>query len=374
MSWRPPVPAVVTNSKGTPWHVIRSWPQASAGDYVMEVFSPERTGVRAARLEAGKLRVFPAGKDYSLPDLVKLAPLGVVIVHRSRRRAVVRSGDRYFKVFRRNYAAEPASRHTRMSQILGPEDFLTPEIVSCTSGCITLSALAGRSLFELGQDPGVSESVFEGAWRQWAQSWVRQQALARSPALRPAVEALPPRPAAIELENLQRLTDLWLVHAGDIPEAAAQRQAVLAAAREVTDQLLLAEPDPLVWSHGDLHDKQVLVQDPRAPLGLLDFDEAGRAEAAADLANLAMHLQLRLGQKRLTPERYQFARSQVIAAAEELRVSPARFDAYAKATRLRLGCLYSFRPRWAALAADVLIPAAEGDGLLSAADTSMTRA
>ena len=84
-----------------------------------------------------------------------------------------------------------------------------------------------------------------------------------------------------------------------------------------------------MWSHGDLHDKQIFTADPGAPLGLLDFDEAGRAEAAADLANLAVHLQLRLRQHRLTAERYQTARRHVIATAEELHVTPARFDAYA---------------------------------------------
>lgn len=372
MSWHPPVPAEIRDLKDKRWRVIRSWPQVTAGDYVMEVFRPERTGVRAARFQSGQFHVLPAGRDRSLPELVQVSPLGEVIVHRAQKRAVVRSGDQYFKVFRQNYAPEAATRHTLMARILAAE-FLTPEVLSYTPGCLTLSALTGRSLFELGQDPAVNQAAFERAWRQWSQGWVRQQELARSPALRPIAEKLPPRPAAIELENLQRLVDLWLVHAGDIPEAGEQRQAVREAARQVADQLLLSEPDPLVWSHGDLHDKQIFVQAPGAPLGLLDFDEAGRAEAAADLANLALHLQLRLGQRRLTAERYQFARGQVIAAAEGLGVTPARFEAYARATRLRLGCLYSFRPQWTALAGTFLSGAAD-EGLLSAADTSMTRA
>lgn len=367
MSWHPPVPAVIRDSKDRPWQVIRSWPQPTAGDYVMEVSAPDRPGVRAARMQSGKSHVLPAGRDGGLPDLLELAPLGEVIVHRAWKRAVVRSGDRYFKVFRRNYAAEAAERHTGMSRLLVGEDFLTPDVLSCTPGCVTLSGLAGRSLFELGQDNGVDEAMFEGAWQQWSRSWVRQQGLAQSGALRPAAGALPPRPAAVELENLRRLVGLWLVHAGNIPEADAQRRAVLAAAREVAGQLLRGEPDPLVWSHGDLHDKQILVQAPGAPLGMLDFDEAGRAEAAADLANLAVHLQLRLRQRRLTTERYQYARGQVIAAAEELRVTAARFEAYTKATRLRLGCLYSFRPRWTALAEELILQSAEAEEPLSAA-------
>ena len=58
------------------------------------------------------------------------------------------------------------------------------------------------------------------------------------------------------------------------------------------------------------------------------------------------------------------SRRHVIATAEELHVTPARFDAYAAATRLRLGCLYSFRPQWADLAEDFLIP--DGEQALAA--------
>lgn len=358
MSWHPPVPAVV-GAEETQWRVIRAWPEITAGDYTMEVFAPGRPGVRASRLRAGQLKLLPDGGDRLLPELVQVAPLGEVIVHRARRRAVVRSGERYFKVFRLEYSAEAAARHTCMSKLLGPEDFRTPELVSCAPGLLTLASVPGRSLFELGQDPRVGEGMFERAWQQWSVGWVRQQLLARAPANRPALEALAPRTAAVELENLQRTVDLWLLHARDIPAAQAQCTAVRAAAGQIARQLLRTEPDPLVWSHGDLHDKQIFAQDPGAPLGLLDFDEAGRAEAAADLANLAVHLELRLRQGRLTAGRYRTARREVIAAAEELRVTPARFDAYANATRLRLGCLYSFRPRWAALAEAFLSQAAE---------------
>jgi hypothetical protein len=219
--------------------------------------------------------------------------------------------------------------------------------------------LPGRSLFELGIDPAVSDVVFENAWQKWSRAWVRQHSLALAPAHRPTLEALPVRTAAVELARLQHTVNLWLVHAGDIPAAQAERAAVRGAAGQAAQKLLQTDPDPLVWSHGDLHDKQIFTVDPGAPLGLLDFDEACRAEAAADLGNIAVHLQLRLHQHRLTAERYQTARRHVIATAAELHVTPARFDAYAATTRLRLGCLYSFRPQWADLAEDFLIPDGE---------------
>ena len=40
-----------------------------------------------------------------------------------------------------------------MNELLGAEDFLTPDMVSCTPGCLTITTLPGRSLFELGNDP-----------------------------------------------------------------------------------------------------------------------------------------------------------------------------------------------------------------------------
>ncbi|WP_396134697.1 phosphotransferase [Cellulomonas sp. ATA003] len=47
--------------------------------------------------------------------------------------------------------------------------------------------------------------------------------------------------------------------------------------------------------HRDLHDKQLLV-DGSGGIGLLDFDLAAAGEAALDLANLLVHLELRVHQ------------------------------------------------------------------------------
>lgn len=371
MSWHPPVPPSVRDEEGTQWLVRRAWPEPTAGDYAMELAAPGRPGVRAAHLRAGRAELLPAGGDRRLPDLARVEPLGEVVVHRAHKRAVVRAGDRYFKIFRPRQSDEAADRHTRASAFLAAGDFLSPEIISYTQGCLLLTALPGRSLFELGSGAAVNDVEFEEIWQQWSRAWVRQLNLAGTaahgpPAAAPAVLAAPAslarRTAAVELDNLQRMVDLWLRHARDIPAARGQRDAVRAAAAKTSAQLLCTRPDPLVWSHGDLHDKQIFATGTGAPLGLLDFDEAGLAEAAADLANLAVHLDLRLRQGRLSDERYRAARRQVTAAAVELRVTPARFGAYAAAARLRLGCLYSFRPQWAGLAEDLLRDAADGAG------------
>ena len=102
--------------------------------------------------------------------------------------------------------------------------------------------------------------------------------------------------------------------------------------------LLETAPDPPVWAHGDLYDKQIIVADGDTPPGLLDFDSTARAEAARDLASLDVRLELHLRNDRITPARYLTAHTQVLAAAEELHVSPARFHAYSDAIWLRLAC------------------------------------
>ena len=370
MGWHPPVPAVILDEEDTRWQVIRSWPGRGAGDYVLELLASDRPGVRAAHLRSGQLELLRSGRDRRLPALLHAAKHGEVVVHRAHQRAVVRSGDQYVKIFRLRQAAEAADRHARTTELLDPENFRTPDIVSYTPGCLTLSGLPGRSLFELGRDPTVSEALHEKVWQKWAEGWVHQLSLARDLPQRVTFEELPPRSAAVEVANLQRIVSLWLLHAHDIPAAEAQRNAVREAAMRIAHRLRGTEADPFVWSHGDLHDKQILVDHPDDALGLLDFDESGRAEAAADLANLAVHLQLRRRQQRLSDQRYQTAQHQVLRAAEELRVTPARFDAYAAASRLRLGCLYSFRPEWAALAEEFISPPAVPEGALSSAGGS----
>lgn len=128
----------------------------------------------------------------------------------------------------------------------------------------------------------------------------------------------------------------WLRHTGDVPELSRERSILLARAEEVANNLLGSAPDPLVWAHGDLHDKQVIATDGSSPLGLLDFDGTARAEAALDLADLDVHLELQLRVDRMTPARYLAAHKHVLSVAEELHVSPDRFQAYSDVYWLRL--------------------------------------
>ena len=97
-----------------------------------------------------------------------------------------------------------------------------------------------------------------------------------------------------------------------------------------------------VPSHRDLHDKQVL-WDGRTP-GLLDLDTAARAEAALDVGNLLAHLELRALAGSLPAEAARAAAGYLRDAVEHLPTTPERTEVYTRSARLRLACVYAFRP------------------------------
>ena len=117
------------------------------------------------------------------------------------------------------------------------------------------------------------------------------------------------------MQAVARWLKLWLRHTEDVPELSTQRGTLIAMADYVTANLLGTAPDPLVWAHGDLHDRQIIAGDGRPPFGLLDFDDAARAEAARDLAYLDFHLERRMRRNNLTSARYLTAHTEVLAVA-----------------------------------------------------------
>jgi hypothetical protein len=297
--------------------------------------------------------------DPGLPALRAEARHGEIIAYRPNKRAVIRAEDRYIKVFRPGRAIVPAERAAQMDTLLVSGTFTVPTLIRSAPDVLVFSTIPGRSLFELGQDhTTVSDDSFARVWEEWSRAWTGQLSAPEGTSRHKVISALPTRSAGVEAVNLWLWVDRWLRYSENFPEASLQRDAVRATADAVTENLLRTAPDPLVWAHGDLHDKQIIGQsigvDGRPPLGLLDFDEAAQAEAALDLANLDVHLELHARMDRMTPARYLAAHTQVLAAAEQLHVSPARFHAYADATRLRLACLYSFLPGRASLAAGIL--------------------
>ena len=154
-------------------------------------------------------------------------------------------------------------------------------------------------------------------------------------AARSVLDSLPLRSAEVKAADLWRCVNRWLRHFENVPEMSPQGSALRAAAEDVTTNLLRSAPDPLVWSHGDLHGKQIIAAGGRSPLGLLDLDKVAQAEAALDLANMDVRLELHRRRNRMSSGRYLTAHNQVLAVAEELHVNPDRFRAYTDALWLR---------------------------------------
>ncbi|WP_240689747.1 phosphotransferase [Arthrobacter sp. PAMC25564] len=252
---------------------------------------------------------------------------------------MVRAEGCYIKIFRAGEATVPAERCAQTELLLGAGPFRAPRVMRSSADVIVFSSIFGRTLGELGKDlVTVSDAAFALLWENWSLAWTTQVGAHYDTARLSALAALPVHSPDVEVADLSRWVNRWLRHYGDLPEASSQRDALCARAEDVARDLLRSAPDPLVWAHGDLHDKQLIAIDGASALGLLDFDDTARAEAALDLANLDVHLEFLVRQQRLAPARYLTAHRQVIAAADRLQVSPDRFRAYSDAAWLRLAC------------------------------------
>jgi hypothetical protein len=358
MDWPSPVPVSADDDTGTSWLVQRAWPDNTPGEFVLEVLTPGRPGVRGAHLRHGRFELIPLD-DPGLPALRGEAQRGVLISYWPYHQAVVRAEGRYIKVFGPGGAIVPAERCAQMDVLLDAGNFTTPRILhrSSQEDVIVFSAIAGQTLNELGREAAVCDKAFAGAWEKWSRAWVAELNGSHRPAAQSVLDSLPLRSPEWEVAKMGRRVDDWLRHNENVPDLSSQRDALRAAAEQVTMNLLRTAPDPLVWAHGDLYDKQIIVPDGDIPPGLLDFDSTARHEAARDLAGLDVHLELHLRHNSMTPARYLTAHTQVLAAAEELHVSPGRFDAYSDAIWLRLA--FSPLPGRFSLAIAVLAERAE---------------
>lgn len=283
------------------------------------------------------------GADRRLPGLRPLlrGPDRVLVSHRPERRAVVRSGepgqDRWTKVVRPDRAADLAARLALAHDAGVP----CPGVVELDerSGTVTTEALPGRSLHEswqegrLGVDPRAAGEL-------------AGRCLRRLHDLDPG--GLPRHDAADELATTRRWLDL------------AQAFGVLGLPPLLADALLDRAASLLAGSgpgeaatvHRDLHDKQLVLAGDR--IGLLDLDTLAGGDAAVDVANFLVHLELRVHQG-LADERDAVRLADGFLTGHS--PSPATQQAvagYALTTRLRLCAVYAFRPGAAAPALALL--------------------
>ncbi|USQ77770.1 phosphotransferase [Ornithinimicrobium cryptoxanthini] len=342
-----PVPTAVRC--GDDFLVIqRAWPHerqpGDAGATLTVEGRDEQGRLRAGRLELTQggatsspgpvwqvraAQITPPGSDPKLAGLAAAAEGHTVVVHRFGKRAVIARTADYVKVVRAGRGpgvAEQARRGRELSQASG---FAAPEVLTEAADQVSFGILAGQSLHEVGAHAPLEQ--WTATWQLWGHHWQVLTGL--------HAPDLAPHTPEDEVRVLQR----WI---GLAEEFGALPPRVLAGLRARADRvcavLLGGEAQAPVVSHRDLHDKQILADG--ASLGLLDFDTAALAEPALDLANLWVHAGLRADQHLWSHEHAEVAREAIMGLADQLDVEPERFETYAAATRLRLACLYAFRP------------------------------
>lgn len=345
------VPATVTHH-GRSMTVKRAWPKSDGrlsaelldvhGRVRAAVAHPEIDAQGAAIPHAMRWKVSPFGVDSKLPGLEDLAQQGTLVVHRRGRRAVVALPDRYVKLLAPGKAENVANLSRQLHELGTAAGFAVPAVLRHGSDRVEFAILPGESLHALGA-AGDAASYRAGI-TAWATAW---PALVRS--VTEPTEALPAYTARDETVTL---TD-WAQRLAAFPGVlGVDGRAFRRKLEDLTHRLGEIDGDTAGRGvvHRDLHEKQLLVDGER--VGLLDFDTAAVGEPALDLANLSVHLDLHRSQGVLSDELHAFAQERIEDVARELDVAPRRLETYRDSTRLRLVCVYAFRPRWRGLARD----------------------
>lgn len=297
----------------------RSWPERGGALAVEAVTADGR--LVGARVDGADVTVLD-GADPALPALTTAT--GVLLGHRPGRRAVLRRGTGYLKVVRPGRAARVADGLDSARELLGadPAAPLVPAVLAVddAAGTVELAELPGPTLYRLLADDPIAAATL--AARAGAALAALQAA---------SGGALPVHGHHEEGDVLRR----WTADATAWGGADRTAQAERVAAR------LAALPEP-VWvpSHRDLHDKQLVAAGDR--VGLLDLDTLCRADPALDLANLLVHLRLRVLQGHCSV-------AVAVRCAARLREGAGAragadaVAAYTSATLLRLAAVYTFR-------------------------------
>ncbi len=290
----------------------------------------ETSGV-VHRLGVGAVVIHRAGRDPQLPRLAELCavPGARLVAHRPGRRGVVRGPDGSYTKITARVAGPPPRVPTG--------SFGTARELARDAHSVTTAALPGRTLHQWLTDPATPDHVLA------ALAGAVGGALRRLH--RTADRGLAAHPAAAECAVAAR----WLrfAHAfGALPDPADILAGLAAAMRA-------APVTAAVFTHGDLHDKQLILE-PGGPPGLIDFDLVAAAHPALDLANLLAHLHLRVLQGICPAVRAAQFGAAVVAAYEPSAEVRAALPAYGRAARARLAGVYSFRPGRRAVVAALL--------------------
>lgn len=316
------------------------------------------TGIPGVRLEGAGLPrtgadpfVSPYALDPTLPALAEMllrhAPRHQLLVHRYKRRAVIRSSDgdgtRFTKVLPTGKPERIAAVSRGMHRLGASAGIAVPAVLDAGADRVVFAGLEGFSFHDHGRRGDVS--VWADAWAQWARRWPQLVTSADATGL---LHRYGP-------EDEARTVEQWVSHACAFSAFNIPAERLRALADAVVAGLLAGPAGVSGLSHRDLHDKQLFYAPASRQVGLLDFDTAAFAELALDIANLSVHLELRRDQRLISVPAFIAARSSIEGLKHRLGVEPVRVAAYERSTRLRLACVYGFRPAWHQLAARWLV-------------------
>ena len=347
-------PARIGGAMGVGVSIRRAWP-AAGGSLTFEARETATGRIRAGAITAeGGIRGTAFGADPALTGLTSAVGTGELLVHRFGKRAVLKqpgagTNPVFVKILRAGKVGRVAHAHQYAQTLASGCSLGVPRVLAEDRTSLTLSAVPGTSLFSLGSGVLRSANVVDGAIPEadpsWTDAWIRFTELwprfARS-----ASDSLPLHTALDEYRTVHQ----WVAHAQTHGTLDVDPLLIKDSLEQLRLKLCAVPAQDPVLAHRDLHDKQVFFDAERNTMGLIDCDTLALAEPALDLANLLVHLDLRQAQGLLGAATAATAAAQLRETASLLGVSTQRLDAYAAATRLRLACVYSFRPSYRALA------------------------
>jgi aminoglycoside phosphotransferase len=306
----------------------------------------ERTpGTELVAVGSARVLLHPGGVDRQLPALAGLlgAPGATLVSHRVERRALVRMVEAYGTTDLRVLHLRDVAWVAQAAQIAhdlagGALHVPVASWTDAERGIVAFDRLAGDTLHDR-LVAGDGDAV--------------RAAAASGRALRVLHDAQGPRdhlPVRGAPHDLTRLDD-WIERiAPHAPGLACLVEARLGPVAARVQGLGARSP---VAVHGDFHAGRIVVTGDDA-VGVTDWDGLALGDRALDLAGLAVHLELRVLERRCSPA---IARAALRSAHAGYEVGPelgVRIAAYADLLRLRRACANALRPGGAQLSALLL--------------------
>ena len=280
--------------------------------------------------ESGQANEVDPATDERLPGLAGALETGRLLGYRAGRRAVVQTPTGFVKVVRPNRVDALVERHALLAEDAGP--FSVPAVTNTTTdGRIELTTVAGQSLHH---------SIRSNPQRSFDDIGTLVASLHDQP--------VPGWLPAREPDD----PDVWVEISRRSP--TAHLAAIEQAARELPP--LAPKADVIV--HGDLHDKNIFCNaaalDGAPQAAFIDLDGLSRGTPEEDLANLAVHLELRNLQAR-TGLGFGARSRELYQSYHRLRpLDQERLTAVEQHTWFRLSCLYQYRASSHHLVPDLL--------------------